>query len=551
VKKCNELFGVSHNRIVVDHYQFNNRNQAKSEKLTDYALELQSIAEHCDFGNFRDFALRDRFVAGIRNKHTRVALMSLDDKKSYSEIVECAKKEEMIYNEACNISSAKKESNVDFVTNPRYQRNGNQVEKNFKGRLGPQRDRSGVKNDCRRDNLCFNCHETGHFARQCNKANGGISYTRQPGASTSRGASRERSRTRERSVPSNVNALGSLLELRDISTEELINRMDTEGEFKSEIQKTKLCVNNVLMEFECDTGSKFTLCSVHRFRKLFAGLKVEPCSQPLTVISGERFRVLGECKAKVMVRQIEYDLRMLVLDTSKDFIPLLSREWLDVLNPKWREAFKVNKMNFDVRLDELRKRVLTEIKRDFLKVFDGDMTEPIRDIRINVRMSPDAKPFVHKAYDVPFSLRQAVEKHIDKNVSEGVWKKCEYTDWASPMVTLRKPNGDLRCCLDGSRTINPHLEMHHYPIPRIDELLATKSKAKCFVVLDMRGAYTQLMMSEESKKLLTVNTIKGLYRYERMPFGLKPAAQIFQQQIDFILQGIEGVQAYINWWNFK
>lgn len=100
--------------------------------------------------------------------------------------------------------------------------------------------------------------------------------------------------------------------------------------------------------------------------------------------------------------------------------------------------------------------------------------------------------------------------------------------------------------MDGSKTINPHIITHHYPLPVIDELITNKSGAKKFALIDLRGAYQQLVVSEASKKLMVINTHKGLYAYRRLPFGVKPAATIFQSVMDKILQGIPNVQAYID-----
>ena len=100
--------------------------------------------------------------------------------------------------------------------------------------------------------------------------------------------------------------------------------------------------------------------------------------------------------------------------------------------------------------------------------------------------------------------------------------------------------------MDGSVTINPFIETHHYPLPIIDELLCNKSEAKIFAVLDLKGAYQQLVVSEYTKSLLAIQTIKGLYRFKRLPFGVKPAASIFQSVMDQILTGLENVQVYID-----
>ena len=49
-----------------------------------------------------------------------------------------------------------------------------------------------------------------------------------------------------------------------------------------------------------------------------------------------------------------------------------------------------------------------------------------------------------------------------------------------------------------------------------------------------------------SKKYVTINTSRGLFQYNRLPFGVSSAPAIFQRVIDNVLQGIPGVCAYLD-----
>ncbi|CAB3981663.1 Hypothetical predicted protein [Paramuricea clavata] len=57
----------------------------------------------------------------------------------------------------------------------------------------------------------------------------------------------------------------------------------------------------------------------------------------------------------------------------------------------------------------------------------------------------------------------------------------------------------------------------------------------------MSQAYQQLRLDEESKKYTTINTHKGLYQYNRLPFGISSAPGIFQRTLENSLQGIPSV----------
>ena len=54
----------------------------------------------------------------------------------------------------------------------------------------------------------------------------------------------------------------------------------------------------------------------------------------------------------------------------------------------------------------------------------------------------------------------------------------------------------------------------------------------------MSRAYKQILLDEVSRKYVTINTHKGLYRPTRVPFGVASASAIFQSKIEQVLQGI-------------
>ena len=77
-----------------------------------------------------------------------------------------------------------------------------------------------------------------------------------------------------------------------------------------------------------------------------------------------------------------------------------------------------------------------------------------------------------------------------------------------------------------------------YLLPHVDELYAKLSGGETFTKLDLSNAYQQLELDDEAKERTTINTEKGLFAYNRIPFGISAAPSIFQKHIDMVLQGI-------------
>ena len=88
--------------------------------------------------------------------------------------------------------------------------------------------------------------------------------------------------------------------------------------------------------------------------------------------------------------------------------------------------------------------------------------------------------------------------------------------------------------------------MDKYPIPRIDDLFSSLEGGKTFSKLDLAHAYQQIPLDNDSKKFTTINTTKGLYQHNQLPFGISSAPSIFQSVMEGILQGISGVSVYID-----
>ena len=56
----------------------------------------------------------------------------------------------------------------------------------------------------------------------------------------------------------------------------------------------------------------------------------------------------------------------------------------------------------------------------------------------------------------------------------------------------------------------------------------------------------QIPLSEDSKQYVVINTHRGLFCYNRLPFGIALAPGIFQQVMEGVLKDIPGVVVYLN-----
>ena len=153
-------------------------------------------------------------------------------------------------------------------------------------------------------------------------------------------------------------------------------------------------------------------------------------------------------------------------------------------------------------------------------------------------MDPTATPIFHKARPVPYALREKIERDLERLEKAGTIEPVQYSEWATPVVPVMKSDGTVRVCGDYKLTVNKVSKLDGYPIPKLDDLYTKLAGGQTFTELDLSHAYEQMLVDENSREFLTINTHKGLFRYNRLPYGVSSAPGIFQRTMEGLLQGI-------------
>ena len=100
----------------------------------------------------------------------------------------------------------------------------------------------------------------------------------------------------------------------------------------------------------------------------------------------------------------------------------------------------------------------------------------------------------------------------------------ETAEWCSNVVLIPKKGGEnIRASLDMTDA-NKYIKRTRHAIPTLRELERRLNRAKYFSHLDMNDRYMQLELAEESRKLTTFYTHRGLKRFKRLHFGVNSAA---------------------------
>lgn len=94
-------------------------------------------------------------------------------------------------------------------------------------------------------------------------------------------------------------------------------------------------------------------------------------------------------------------------------------------------------------------------------------------------------------------------------------------------MPVLKKDWSLRICGGFKTAINAACLTEQYPLPKIEDIFASLRGGSLFTALDLKDTYHKLPLDEESEKPTVINTHKGLFYYNRLPFGIASAPAIF------------------------
>jgi hypothetical protein len=160
-------------------------------------------------------------------------------------------------------------------------------------------------------------------------------------------------------------------------------------------------------------------------------------------------------------------------------------------------------------------------------------------LTMKIRLNSD-----HLVYVPPrrlsYSDKEIAKQSVNELLEKGI-ARPSHSEYAAPIVLVKKKNGDHRMCID-YRALNKITLKDNFPLPLIDDCIEFLGNKKCFSIIDLKNGFHQVKMDPESIKYTAFVTPFGQYEYCQMPFGLKNGPAVFQRWVstifrDFIDQG--------------
>ncbi|KAE8902919.1 hypothetical protein PF005_g11881 [Phytophthora fragariae] len=216
---------------------------------------------------------------------------------------------------------------------------------------------------------------------------------------------------------------------------------------------------------------------------------------------------------------------------------------------EWAVLPEVSQATTDVRIEDLQVGDLADNTEDEIRklrdiiwahrhllIGKGNALPPaavgaICDIDVG-----DAAPIAQRVRKIAPRFREKVSDLLNGLLPAKIIRHST-SPWASPIVVIIKKNGvDIRLCID-YRLVNGLTKLMIYPMPLINDLLEDLDKVLWYCSLDMASGFWMVSMTDRARAISAFITPFGLFEWNRMPFGLKNAPQIYQRLIDNALYG--------------
>ncbi len=511
---------------------------------SNFVVRLKNLASTCKFETFLNEAMRDRLVCGLNKSmsRTQMSLLSQADLTYELALQKCLAAEMA---ERANVDmSGSASSSTAEVHRIQGRKKAFKQHSDDNGNANTKCKCCGRKNhrtdNCRfKDAVCHACNVKGHIKPVCPnqsknatsdvKNKKSVKYVEMDGNSGDDDVDQDACDY----------GLNSLFEIKN----DLGNTANTVKPYNVQV-----LIDNKPLSMELDSGAVRSTISERVYQANFAHIPINQSKLVFKSYSGDVIPMLGCIDVKLDYQGQKSDVTLFVVKGSKPC--LLGRDIMSNIKLNWKQIVQVHKVDKMSASNENNCNASVDtILKSYKDLFVVD-NKGIRDFRAKLTLKNDAIPKYQKSRPVPYAMTDKVDKAYEKLIKNDILYPVEYSEWASPAVLVPKSESDeIRVCGD-YKYLNENLENDGYKLPNVQDLFAMFARdgapPKYFSLCDLSGAFNQLLLDDQSGKLLSLNTHRGLLAAKRLCFGVKTAPAIFQATMDKILAGIPQVFVYID-----
>jgi len=229
------------------------------------------------------------------------------------------------------------------------------------------------------------------------------------------------------------------------------------------------------------------------------------------------------------------------LNVQKENLQMIIETKTDALKPEINSIEhndNLNEKNWSkTEIETVRKNIMNELKTISAESVTDLTPSKNMDIAFKIELlDPNQTPITTKSRPLPYHLKQKVKDELDRQLKAGIIRKSR-SEWSSALRIVDKKDGSIRITVD-YKPLNKIIKGDSYPLPSIKDLFNKLSEADVFTRMDIKSAYHQIPVEEESTKYTAFICEFGLFEYLSMPMGIKSAPAWFQRVIEDALKDL-------------
>ena len=526
-------------------FKLRSMRQSKTETVDAFVKRVRVIVSECKYADGTDHIL-DTLIFGTNSERVQGKLLQKDATLTLNTALDIARREEVTKQQLQDMAP---EKSIDAIS--KYKPRPKQPQTSGKKCGNCGQAHFGSRSDCPAfGTKCASCGKRNHWASVCRsqqQPKQHASKSRVPRYHGNKLPQKKVHAITEQAEDDDIEYetlhFGSI-QVDNVGTSTLTQALTTLQLESSETVKSVTC--------KLDTGAEGNVMPVAKYKDMFPNNRLDSSGKPTglqasgTTITGYGGNVLkqyGLCNMKVKSNGKTADCTFYVVEADGHVIlglpTCLTLDLVSVncnlINSCPIEEVKKTR-TADTGNQAARARILEEYGDCFRGIgcFKGEYT---------ITLDKSIPPVAHAPRKVPAALEDQLKSELNRLEQAGVLSKVtedEPTDWVNSLVCATKPNGKLRLCLD-PKDLNQAIKRPYHATRTLDNVLHKLNGMKYVTILDALSGYWNIKLSKESSYLTTFNTPQGRYRFNRLPFGLKCAQDVFQRKVDETFGDLPGV----------
>lgn len=474
--------------VVACRHTFRQRVQRADETITQYMAALRALAAPCAFGQMESEMLRDQLIANVSLTAVKDKLLLEEDLTLEKAITIACQVEAAVKNSSLlSHSTATAMKSVQAISmDTKYGRRGKSA-RSTKQSLSAQSRSEDRKQTatCQQRRQCFRCGSDKHLANDKNCPAAKVTCRLCGKKGHFARVCKTASEVREVVVP----------DVTVLCVDNIQQSAAANDKITCEVNIEAPGGNKHMLQLVVDTGASVSILPEAVYKKHFSQCTLNKPKIKLVTYAKEDLPVIGclSALASVSANDNVVPATFYVVTAGS---PLLGLDLIRLLNLDIVSG-KVKHIDHEGEIAPAPLQTTEHSTSAVHAVSPVSATHLgcVKGFIHKVQVNSTVTPVRQKLRRLPLSIRKEVSTELNRLLTAGIIESIDASEWVSPLVVVRKRDGNIRLCVD-LREPNKSVIMDCYPLPHMEDLFTELAGASHYSQIDLSSAYHQLPLHQ-------------------------------------------------------